>query len=478
MSAGVDLLAMDTTRLTRQDPNLAGLHVLVVGAGKSGLAAARLAAGRGAHVTLCDRQDARRLANASREAGRLKITLHCGGHSPELADGADLLVVSPGVPASVPLLERARERGLPVWGEVELAARFCRGRIVGVTGSNGKSTVTTMVGGILRGAGIAGGTGGNLDRPLSDLLEHDAPDAWHALELSSFQLETVETLRADVAVMLNLSADHLDRHATLEAYAQAKMRLLELQSTDDYAVLNADDAESARFSSAVRGRLHLFSTREAPAPGAYLQRGRLTLDTGQGEDDLLDVGELPVPGAHNVSNALAAALACRLAGCTPEAITRGLREYRSLPHRLELVGQTGGVRFYNDSKATNPASAACALAAFPAGTVHLILGGRDKQADWDALVTLVRSHAKRVLLVGEAATQLERLLEGTVPLRVSRTVPRAVEDGLEQARPGDVLLLAPGCASFDQYTDFAARGEDFRKTVLARIDRDPGACDG
>jgi UDP-N-acetylmuramoylalanine--D-glutamate ligase len=478
MSAGVDLLAMNETRLTRQDPELAGLRVLVVGAGKSGLAAARLAAGRGAHVTLCDREHARRLAHASREADRLQITLHCGGHPPTLADSADLLVVSPGVPADVPLLERARERGLPVWGEVELAARFCRGRIIGVTGSNGKSTVTTMVGGILRGAGIAGGTGGNLDRPLSDLLEQDAPDAWHALELSSFQLETVETLRAHVAVMLNLSADHLDRHSSLEAYAQAKTRLLELQHTDDYAVLNADDAESARFSPAVRGRLHLFSTREAPAPGACLHRGRLTLNTEHGEDDLLAVDELPVPGAHNVANALAAALACRLAGCTPEAIARGLLEYRSLPHRLELVGQSGGVYFYNDSKATNPASAACALAAFPAGSIHLILGGRDKLAAWDALVRLVRSHAKRVLLVGEAAPQLERLLRGAVPLQISQTVPRAVEDALEQARPGDVVLLAPGCASFDQYTDFAERGDDFRNAVLARIDRNPGASDG
>jgi UDP-N-acetylmuramoylalanine--D-glutamate ligase len=456
---------MGKARLTLRDPDLAGLRVLVVGAGRSGLAAAGLAVERGAHVTLCDREPAERIAGAVQEAGRLGVKLRTGGHPPELADGADLVVISPGVPTDVALLERARELQLPLWGEVELAIRYCRGRVVGVTGSNGKSTVTTMVGGILRTAGIGGGTGGNLDRPLSELLEDDAPDAWHALELSSFQLDTVETLRADVAVVLNLSPDHLDRHSSLETYARAKARLLELQEAEDHAVINADDPESKRFHAAVRGRLHQFSTRREVDAGAFLRAGRLTLRTEHGEDDLFESQNLPVPGEHNVSNALAASLACRLAGCSPETIARGLREYRALPHRLEFVAEVNGVRFYNDSKATNPASAACALSAFPAGSIHLILGGRDKGADWSALLEQLPTRARRVWLVGEAAPQLERSIAGSVPVGVSETVPRAVAEAYDAAGEKEVVLLAPGCASFDQYANFAERGEDFRRTV-------------
>jgi UDP-N-acetylmuramoylalanine--D-glutamate ligase len=467
---------MDETRLTLRDPDLAGLRVLVVGAGRSGLAAAGLAVARRARVTLCDREPIERIGDAVREARRLGVEVRAGGHPPELAEDADLVVVSPGVPSDIELLEHARRSGLPVWGEVELAARFCRGRIVGVTGSNGKSTVTTMVGAILRTAGIQGGTGGNLDRPLAQLLEHDAPDAWHALELSSFQLETVETLHAEVAVVLNLSPDHLDRHPSLEAYARAKARLLELQQARAHAVLNADDPASERFRSAVRGRLLLFSTRGEVETGAFVRAGRLTLHTDHGEEDLVETGELPVPGEHNVANALAAALACRLAGCPREAIVRGLREYRPLPHRLELVGEIGGVRFYNDSKATNPDAAACALAAFPAGAIHLVLGGRDKGTDWSALVEQIRARARRVWLVGEAAAQLKRLLAGTVPVHESETVPRAVADAFGEARHGEIVLLAPGCASFDQYRNFAERGDDFRRAVHA-LDG-AGATDG
>jgi UDP-N-acetylmuramoylalanine--D-glutamate ligase len=462
---GTRLETMDRTRLSLRAPELEGLRVLVVGAGRSGLAAAGLAAVRRARVTLCDRAPAEQLGDALEQTRRIGVELRAGGQPPELADTADLVVVSPGVPADIPLLARARERELPVWGEVELAYRFCRGRIVGVTGSNGKSTVTTMIGRILRGAGIGGGTGGNLDRPLADLLAHDGPEAWHAVELSSFQLDTVETLSADVAVVLNLSPDHLDRHGSLEAYAQAKTRLLELQDERASAAINADDPASERFVSAVRSRLHLFSTRREPEAGAFVRAGRLMLRTRRGEEELLEVAELPLPGEHNLSNALAAALACRLAGCTADEIASGLLEFRALPHRLELVAEIGSVRFFDDSKATNPAAAACALETFPRGSVHLILGGRDKGADWSALIDLIRARARRVLLVGEATPMLERVIADVVPVVTCGTVQRAVTEAFEAAQAGEVVLLAPGCASFDQYSGFAERGEDFRRAV-------------
>jgi UDP-N-acetylmuramoylalanine--D-glutamate ligase len=475
----MSVMTMDRSRLAEREPDLAGLSILVIGAGRSGLAASRLAAARGARVTLCDRAPAERLTEVARQAANAGVALHAGGHPPGLLEQTDLVVVSPGVPAGAEIVRRARERELPVWGEVELAVRFCRGRIVGVTGSNGKSTVTTMIGGILRGAGVPGATGGNLDRPLSELLDVDAPEAWHALELSSFQLETVETLRARVAVVLNLSPDHLDWHGSFEAYAAAKARLLELQEPADFAILSADDQASIPLRDAVRGRLHLFSLRDTEQAAAFVRDGRLVLRTEYGEEELLGADELPVPGEHNLANALAAALACRLAGTPPEAIVRGLHDYRPLPHRLELVAESGGIRFYNDSKATNPASASCALTAFPSRSVHLILGGQDKGASWDALAGIIRDRALRVLLIGRCAAMLRELLADTgVPVEDCGTISKAVAQAAEGAQAGDVVLLAPGCASFDQYRNFEERGEDFRRAVLALVDRERGAVDG
>ena len=470
---------MDRSRLAAREPDLAGLSILVIGAGRSGLAASRLAASRGARVTLCDRAPATQLTDVARQAANAGIELHTGGQPPELLEQADLVVVSPGVPTDAQILRRARERGLPVWGEVELAVRFCRGRIVGVTGSNGKSTVTTMTGAILRGAGLPGATGGNLDRPLSELLDVDAPDAWHALELSSFQLETVETLRAQVAVVLNLSPDHLDRHGSFEAYAAAKARLLELQERDDFAILNADDEASLPLHDAVRGRLHLFSVRDTKRAAAFVRAGRLVLRTDHGEEELLAADQLPLPGEHNLANALAAALAGRLAGAPAEAIVRGLREYHPLPHRLELVAESRGIRFYNDSKATNPASASSALTAFPSRSVHLILGGQDKGASWDALAGIIRDRARRILLIGRSASMLRELLtEAGVPVEDCGTISKAVTRAAKGAKAGDVVLLAPGCASFDQYRNFEERGEDFRRAVCALVDRERGGADG
>jgi len=448
-------------------PDLRGVNLLVVGLGKSGLAAARLAIAHGARVTVNDgRAEARLggLAEAARAAG---ATLRAGGHPISLLDDAALIVVSPGVPLTIELLREARRRGIPIWGEIELAVRLCRGRIVGITGSNGKSTVTSMVGDILRRAGYPGGTGGNLSPPLSELLDSDSQDAVHSVELSSFQLETVETLQADVAVVLNLSPDHLDRYDGLEAYGRAKARLLELQASEAACILNADDEASRLFDDWVRARRFLFSTRGTVERGGFVRDGWLMLRLDNGEEALMERAELPLPGEHNVANALAAALACRLIGCDLDTIRRGLVAFRGLPHRLEHVRTLGGVDFYNDSKATNPASTLMALEAFTPGKVHLILGGRDKDSDWSALASVVGERARRVLLVGEAAEMLEGLLAGNVPTVACGTVPEAVVRGRAGAKPGDVVLLAPGCASFDQYASFEVRGNDFRQAVAA-----------
>ncbi len=451
--------------LSRREPRLAGLRVLVVGLGRSGLAAARLLVSKGARVVVADRRGEAEIGQAAEAATGLGVELITSGHPPDLARSADLIVVSPGVRADEPLLLAARERSVPVWGEVELASRYCQGRIVAVTGSNGKSTTTSMIGAILRDAGIPGGTGGNLGTPFAELLALDEPGAVHALELSSFQLETIDTFRPDVAAMLNLSPDHLDRYPDYDAYAAAKGRVLEAQNAAGHAILNEDDAASARCLASVRGRLHRFSTRTEIEDGAFLRRGMLILRLEGREEEVLPSSELAVPGEHNTANALAAALACRLEGCKRETIARSLRAFRALPHRLELVGTLDGVAFYDDSKATNLDAAERALAAFPPGRVLLILGGKDKGADWPSLAARVREHARCLLLVGQAAPTVKAALAGTVPLVDCGTIAKAVRAGFERGRPGDVVLLAPGCASFDQYRNFEERGDDFRRAV-------------
>jgi UDP-N-acetylmuramoylalanine--D-glutamate ligase len=269
-------------------------------------------------------------------------------------------------------------------------------------------------------------------------------------------------------MILNLSPDHLDRYSDVEAYADAKARIFEVQTADDAAILNADDLPSARFRRSVRGRLYLFSTEREVDRGAFVRRGEIVLRTEAGEVVLLSVEDLPIPGEHNLANALAAALACSLVGCPADAIGRGIRDYRALPHRLERIATVDRVLFYNDSKATNPASTIRALNSFEPGTVHLILGGRDKGSDWSELIPLVEQRTRQVLLVGEATEMLRDLLaDGPAKVVECETVARAVEIAHVAAEPGDVVLLSPGCASFDQYRDFSQRGDDFRNVVDA-----------
>jgi UDP-N-acetylmuramoylalanine--D-glutamate ligase len=460
------------TRLAARHPDLGGLRVVVVGLGRSGRAAAAFAAARGARVVAADARSAGALGGTVSWLEAQGIEVRAGGHPETLAEGADLLVVSPGVPTTVPIVASARSRGIPVWGEMELSARFCEGRIVGITGTNGKSTTTAMTGAILRAAGLPGGTGGNLGTPLAELLAHDGPRAVHAVEISSFQLETIEVFRAPIAILLNLTPDHLDRYPDLDTYARAKARILETQTSEDAAILNQDDPEHRRFLSAIRGRLYRISTGAPVDVGAFVESGEIRLRTDFGDERVLEVASLPVPGAHNVSNALAAALAARLAGCPAESIGKALASYRALPHRLEKIAEVRGVSFFNDSKATNLDAAERALAAFPGRTVHAILGGRDKGARWTDLEPALRTRARRVLLVGEAAPAIAAALADAVPCVSCGTVASAVREGFAGAEPGDVVLLAPGCASYDQYANFEERGEDFRRAVEALCDEE------
>jgi UDP-N-acetylmuramoylalanine--D-glutamate ligase len=409
-------------------------RALVVGLARSGRAAALALAARGVEVVAADRDE-------ELDTGRLRaagVEVRLGADDPALLDGVDLLVKSPGVPAEAPLVAAARERAVPIWSEVELAYRFLRGNpVLGVTGTNGKTTTTELLGAIFRAAGRPVEVAGNVGRPLSTVADPD-PDAWVVTELSSFQLEDIDAFRATVGVLLNVTPDHLDRHGSLEAYTAAKLRLFENQTAEDTAVVP-------------RGF--------PPVPGA----GR-RVEFGP-EDEL--PAEPRLPGTHNRENAAAATAAARAAGIPDEAIVEALGTFAGVPHRLEPVGEVGGVRYVNDSKATNPQAAERALTAYD--RIRLILGGSRKGASFDALARAAREQGVlRAYLIGESATEIAAALDREgVPYVTSGDLEAAVHAAAADAGPGDVVLLSPACASFDQFNDYEDRGERFRALVEA-----------
>ena len=441
-------------------------RALVYGLGLSGRAACGLLLARGVEVLGHDDRPAAELELgelAGREGFRL---LPPGAPLPEV----DGVVVSPGVPAGRPLLAAARERSLPVVAEVELAFPFLNGPLVGVTGSNGKSTTTAWTGEILRAAGRAVEVCGNIGRPLAGCVD-GPPGRIFVTELSSFQLESVDTLRPQAAALLNLSPDHLDRHGGLERYAGAKAALFARQEEGDVAVLNADDpAVAAVGRRLTRPRRRLFSSRSPVEDGCCLAAdGERIVERAPGEPErtLFRRGDLPLPGAHNLENAMAASLLARACGVEPEALAPGIASFRGLPHRTQRVALLDGVEWIDDSKGTNVGATARSLEGFEDGTVHLILGGRNKGADPADLAPIVARKARRLYLIGEAAELFEQRLGELVPARRCGTMERAVAAAAAAARPGESVLLSPACASFDQYSSFAERGDHFQHLVSA-----------
>ena len=434
-------------------------HALVVGLGASGVAAAKLLLRDGWRVTINDRAHKADLEVRLAElpSGVLRSL---GGHNPALLTGTSRVVVSPGVPWDLPLLVEARRRRIEVIAEVELAVRAMAGTpIIGVTGSNGKTTVTSLLGEMLRAAGQRVGVGGNIGTAASELALAGPWDAV-VLELSSFQLEGSATLRPRVAVLLNVSPDHLDRHPTMEAYLAAKMRVFRQQHHDDWAVLNADDPAFAALG--LHSRVVRFSLVRTDVE-AHLAGDTLVLDGAP----LLRRSEMRLLGEHNVANALAAGLAAARAGAGREAIATALRTFRGLPHRHQIVAEAGGVRFVDDSKGTNIGATAAGLAGYQAGTIHLILGGLGKGQDFRELKPAVAGRVACAYLIGADAPAIAAALEGVVPLETCGTLDVAVRRAAAQAKRGDVVLLSPACASFDQFDDYAHRGDEFARLARA-----------
>jgi UDP-N-acetylmuramoylalanine--D-glutamate ligase len=442
---------------------LSGARATVVGLGASGLAAARLLVARGAHVTVNDARDAAALGAKADEAKALGAGLELGGHDAERLAHNDLIVVSPGVPA-LPELEAAERRGVKVVSEVELASWFVEGTVIGITGTNGKSTVTTLVGEMCKAGGRPTFVGGNLGTPLVDVVGSPAAaaDGMLVVELSSFQLERVERFHADVGVLLNVTDDHLDRYPSFAAYAAAKARLFTNQTRRDFALVPSDDELCKGLARASAAQLALF----AGTAGQVRREGDFVVDTGSGLR--LAVAEIGIKGDHNIDNACAAALAARLAGVERGHIERVLREFRGLGHRMQYAGAIGPVSFYDDSKATNVGAAVAAVLGLGRQGVRVVLiaGGKDKGGSYLPLREIMERHGRALVTLGEAAPLIETEFRETgLPLRPAANMREAVRLAHQAAQPGDAVLLAPACASFDMFRSYAHRGDVFCEEV-------------
>ncbi|MGA2897965.1 MAG: UDP-N-acetylmuramoyl-L-alanine--D-glutamate ligase [Acidobacteriaceae bacterium] len=441
-------------------------RVLVVGLGKSGKSAALFLRDCGARVTVSDVRSAEALAGeipALLDAG---IMVETGGHGLLTFRRQDLIVVSPGVPYDTPELKQVRAFGLPIIGELELAIRFLQGQVVAITGSNGKTTTTALLGKIFADSGVPTLVGGNIGTPVIDLIAQSTPQTVSVLEVSSFQLETVVEFRSHIAVVLNITQDHLDRHGTFENYAAMKARITAQQTAEDFFVLNAEDKPTQMLAARTRAQVFWFSGRRAIKQGAFVHGESVVFLPRENAkpEPVMPLAQIPLKGAHNVENVLAAVCAARLGGVAAESIRASVAGFKAVEHRLEFVATVRGVAFFNDSKATNVDATKKALEAFPGG-VHLILGGKDKNSDYTELADLIRARVKIVYTIGSAAEKIERHLTGVVKIVSAGTLDSAVRQAAQLAVAGDVVLLAPACASFDQFTSYEHRGRVFKELV-------------
>jgi UDP-N-acetylmuramoylalanine--D-glutamate ligase len=434
---------------------------VVVGLGRTGLSVARHLRAAGHDVLV---MDSRAAPPAREELARVapEVVVHAGGFDSALLEGAAQLVVSPGVALDEPVVRAARARGIPVLGDIELFARSVRAPVIGVTGSNGKSTVTTLVARMLEACGTRALAGANLGEPALDLLRSPVPD-YYVLELSSFQLERTQSLRTRAAVVLNVSADHLDRHADMDAYAAAKGVIYERCDT---AVVNADDPVAAGLARGVSRRIE-FTLGEPRGDGFGIAgRGPLAA-LARGARTLMRVADLKLEGAHNAANALAALALCAAVGAPLDATLPALRDFRGLPHRMQLVAEVGGVRWIDDSKGTNVGATVAAVRGL-AGTFVLIAGGLGKGADFAPLADALRGRARGVVLIGSDAPRIEAALGGSCRIERAASMDEAVERARGLAQPGDAVLLSPACASQDMFIDYADRGDQFARAVRSQ----------
>ncbi|HZR30574.1 MAG TPA: UDP-N-acetylmuramoyl-L-alanine--D-glutamate ligase [Terriglobales bacterium] len=444
--------------------DLKGKRVLVVGLGKSGVASALFLHARGARVTVSDSKSEDQLRSEIPRLLDQGITVETGGHGERTFRTQDLIVVSPGVPVNVPQLAQARQLGIPVIGEIELAARFLKGKIVAITGSNGKTTTTALTGEVISTGGIKALVGGNIGTPAISMVEESTSDSWVVLEVSSFQLETIDSFHPKICVVLNITPDHLDRHSNFQAYVDAKARIFENQTPGDFTVLNADDPTSAGLAERTPGQKIWFSRKREVERGAFVKAGKIAYRNEASTREIMPLSEITLKGTHNLENVLAAVCVGMLAHSQPQSIRRAVQEFKAVEHRLEYVATVRGVEYYNDSKATNVDATIKALEAFPAN-IHLILGGKDKGSDYTVLNELLRKRVKRVYTIGAAAEKIEGQISQAAEVLRAGTLESAVRRAASTASTGDIVLLAPACASFDQFENYEHRGRVFKHAV-------------
>jgi len=454
---------------------LAGKKVLIIGAARSGIAAAKFLVDRGAVVALNDQKPIEKWSAEALALKEIGVGLLPGEAPSWLLDQIELVVVSPGVPATIIPIRYAERAGAEVIGEVELAARFLKGRIVAITGSNGKTTTTSLIGELLRDAGFTVQVGGNIGRALISMVESSRDDGWTVVELSSFQLETIKTFRPSIAVVLNVTPNHMDRYESFNDYAAAKHRIFMNQTGEDVAVLNADDETVSSWADGLRAKVMTFSVRKELERGVFLRGDELVFRWDEGEQDLLRVTEMKLRGLHNVENVAAALTVGIATGAQIESMQATVKEFNPVEHRLEFVGEIEGVRFYNDSKATSVDATLKALEAFAsdAGQVVLILGGKGKKAPYAPLAPLVRNKVRRLVLIGEDAETIANELGEYASFERATDMKDAVARSFSAAEQGDVVLLAPACASFDMFDSFEHRGKVFKTEVTDLKDRFP-----
>jgi UDP-N-acetylmuramoylalanine--D-glutamate ligase len=445
-------------------PDLRGARVLVVGLRRSGVAAATLCAEKGGRITVSDSGERAGFLAETEALRDMSVEFEFGGHQVRTFLKADLIVVSPGVPLSIEPLQAASKKGIEVISELELAWRYLRGRMIAITGSNGKTTTTALAGEVFRSAGFHTLVGGNIGTPLTSLVNSSTEESIVVAEVSSFQLEAIPTFRPFVGVVLNVTPDHLDRYSSFKEYASFKRALFKNQTRDEWAVLNRDDPVTAGFGRDLPGRVWWFSQRTPLQEGAFYADQRIEVAHGGETTPVIRRSEIPLLGAHNIENCLAAVSAAAILGADFRNVARAISEFSGVEHRLEFSAEVKGVKYYNDSKATNVDATLKALEAFE-GNVVLILGGKDKGSDYTVLSPLLKTRVKTVLLIGAAAEKIERQLTGMVEMKRCETLQRAVEITPSLTTRGDVVLLAPACASFDQFENYEHRGRVFKELV-------------